>query len=387
MIGIEYVKNELKTGIQNNPFSYDNTANVRRIHESLETYKPTRLIKIKSEANVKGILVKDESDRFGLKAFKGLGSVYAVFCVLCDRLGLDKNTVLPSVLKNEPYKSAIKDLEFITTTDGNHGKGVAWASKYFGCRSHVYMPKGTVEVRAQAIRDAGAEEVIITEMGYDDCVRYTAELAKRNGWCLVQDTSVDGGDVRVPEYIMQGYTTLLFEAAEQLHEQGIESPTHVFLQAGVGAMAGAVASAAVSVFGDNIVISIVEPENVACFYQSFLCADGKPHPAPDPGETIMAGLNCAEPCELAWKMLSSYAGYSFRCSDDVTKHGMRVLSKNGIVSGESGAVTTGLADIIACDDNYRVMKEKLGIDENSVILLISTEGDTDPENYKTIIGE
>jgi diaminopropionate ammonia-lyase len=292
-------------------------------------------------------------------------------------------------LKKEEYADTVSKMVFVTATDGNHGKGISWAAGLLGCESHVYMPKGSVEVRAQAIRDAGTAEVTITDMCYDDTVRFVADLAEKNGWYLMQDTSKDETD-EVPKWIVQGYLTMVGEALEQMKEQGYDRPTHVFLQAGVGSMAGAVAGALACAFGEEKpVIAIVEPTEVACIFESARVDDGLAHPSTGTEETMMAGLNCAEPCETVWPVLRDLCEFYITCPDDVTTCGMRLLAHPKgddapIVSGESGAVTTGLAAMIAGDPIYGELRATMGIDEHSVILTFSTEGDTDPKNYKKI---
>ncbi|MCR5371205.1 MAG: diaminopropionate ammonia-lyase [Clostridium sp.] len=373
------------------------TVDVRQFHRSVPGYAPTPLRELKAYAEafgVKSVLVKDESFRFGLKAFKGLGGVYAVNRVICRELGIDPAKSSLELLQSGRYRPQIERMVFITTTDGNHGKGVSWAAGLLGCKAYVYMPKGSVEARAQAIRDAGRAEVFITDMNYDDCVRFTAKKAEENGWFLVQDTSWDGYE-EIPKWIMRGYTTLLFEAAEQMRELGYDRPTHIFLQAGVGAMAGGVLGAAQSLYRDRMpVVSTVEPEGVACIFESARCGDGMPHPATGSGETIMAGLNCGEPCTLAWHILDRGADYYFAVPDSCAARGMRVLSApmgNGrgtdprVVSGESGAAPMGLLSLLLEKESFRPFREKLGLDENAVILLINTEGDTDPEGYRHIV--
>ena len=361
---------------------------VLRIHRMTPGYAQTPMVGLRDLARrggVKAVLVKDESKRFGLKAFKGLGGICAMFRILCRELGLDPAETTLDTLRSGPRAEQIKKMVFITTTDGNHGKGVSWAAGIFGCRALVYMPRGSAEARAQAIREAGNAEVEITGLRYDDCVVMTRGLAEKNGWYLIQDTSWEGYE-QVPLWIMQGYLTMVTEAAEQLSAMGYTAPTHLFLQAGVGSMAGAVAAAAVNRWPDRRpVISVVEPETVACFYESFLRGDGKPHQAQGSCETIMAGLNCAVPCTLGWEQLRAHASCAFAVSDEVTRLGMRLLARERVVSGESGAVTTGLTAFLLMTEEGRPLKDKLGINEESVILCLNTEGDTDPENYRAII--
>ena len=375
---IVFAANQRKHRITAPDFSFDQTSDVRRLHRVLPVYAETPLVYLD-----RGIYVKDESKRFGIKAFKGLGGIYAMYRIICRELHLNPAETTIDTLLDSPYHDHIRQMEFVTTTDGNHGKGVSWAAGILGCKAHVYMPKGTVEVRAQAIRDAGNADVTITDMRYDDCVAWTRELAETKGWYLIQDTSWLGYE-EVPLWIMQGYTTLFYEAILQMKEK----PTHIFLQAGVGAMAGSIAAAAVETYPVHPpIIATVEPKEVACFYESFVQADGLPHGATGSGETIMAGLNCAVPCTLAWNILGGCAVGGFACDDKVTCHGMRLLHKAGITAGESGAVTEGLIDMLLTNPAYEGMRKQLHLTDDAVILLINTEGDTAPENYQRIIAE
>ena len=389
---IQFAENKKMAEYCGEGFSYPETVDVRKFHEQVPGFETTPLKNLSSfarQAGMRAVMVKDESSRFGLKAFKGLGGIYVVFRVICKELNLDPEFTTIDILQQEPYASAVRQMTFATTTDGNHGKGISWAAKVFGCKAYVYMPVGTVEVRAQAIRDAGNAEVTITDMHYDACVAWTADKAKKNGWYLVQDTSWDGYE-EIPKWIMQGYTTMYYEASQQMKELGYDAPTHIFLQAGVGSMAGAVAAAAVSEHKTRIpVIATVESSEAACFFDSFLKDNGQPQAAHGTEKTIMAGLNCSVPCTLAWNILMKCAAGGFACSDDVTCNGMRVLAhplENDpvIVSGESGAVTTGLLYMLMHLEEYRDIAEKLKLDQDSVVLLFSTEGDTDPESYRNI---
>ena len=374
-------------------FSYAGTQAVRRIHQMVPGYRPTPLATLKGLARklgVRAVLVKDESGRFGLKAFKGLGGIFAMFRIICRELKLDPAVTTLSMLQESPFREQIRGMTFATTTDGNHGKGVSWAAGLLGCKAYVYMPRGTVPVRAQAIRDAGNAQVTVTDMLYDDCVAMTKELAGSKGWHLIQDTSWDGYE-QIPLWIMQGYTTLYYEALDQMQAFGYDHPTHIFLQAGVGSMAGAIAAAAVSTGADEApVIATVEPDEVACFYESFLGNDGAPHPSTGSCDTVMAGLNCAIPCTLAWDILKRTAAGGFACPDEVTCQGMRRLAypaagDETVISGESGAVTTGLLEELMTSSDHMSIREKLGLNEDSVVFLISTEGDTDPEHYRQVV--
>ena len=155
-----------------------------RFHRSLPDYRRTDLVKLACAAErygVDSIFVKDESSRFGLKAFKGLGGSYCMFRILCEKLGLDADVADYSSFSDDRIRKACSSITFATATDGNHGKGVSWAAKIFGCRAHVFMPKGTVEARRRAVEAAGSATAVITEMNYDETVRYASRLAEQNG--------------------------------------------------------------------------------------------------------------------------------------------------------------------------------------------------------------
>lgn len=353
---------------------------VMAFHCQVPGYGPTplkSLPELAEKCGVKALLVKDESPRFGLNAFKGLGGIYAVAQAAGKLLGLEPEQITFPELKKPEYQVALHQMIFATATDGNHGKGVAWAAGLLGCPAKVFMPKGSSPRRAQAIRDAGQAEVTITQWNYDDTVNYVNQCAEKNGWVLVQDTSW-GGYEQVPKWIMQGYTTMAQEAAEQLTEM----PTHIFLQAGVGAMAGAVTGYYRARYGENCPkIVLVEPYGAACIYESMEAGDGQPHTAKGSGETIMAGLNCGSPCTVAWDILRDYGSYALECGDDAAKLGMRTLRHFGIVSGESGASGIGAFLELAKSPEQ---KAKLGIGPDAKILFFSTEGNTDPESYEAI---
>lgn len=359
--------------VDTSKYSFAATENIRRLHKSLDCYNVTPLIELKN-FGVRAIFIKDESQRFGLKSFKGLGGIWAIYYVISRELGL-KNPTLDEIFA---HRAEIRDMTFITTTDGNHGKGVSWAAGIFGCKSFVYMPKGTVEVRAQAIRDVGTAKVTITDKNYDECVKFTAKLAKKNHWHLIQDTSLPDYE-EIPAQIMLGYSTLAYEALEQMNYR---RPTHIFLQAGVGSMAGAIAAVFAENFKENPPrITIVEPTEVACFYETMRIGDGFIHSATGNGQTMMAGLNCATPCELAWQILRRYAADTATISDDIAAQAMKTLANLKIISGESGCAGFALANAAV---NSAELRNLLEIDAESVIFVINTEGATDPVNYSRI---
>ena len=374
-------------GSPGSPFDRDAADNALRFHRSLPMYEETKLVSLctaAEELGVKAIYLKDESTRFGLKAFKGLGGSYAVFRILCDKLGMDHRTAVFNDFMTDENREKCSEMTFVTATDGNHGKGVAWASKLFGCKSYVYMPAGSAEARRKAIEDAGAEQAVICDLNYDEAVQYANRQAEEKGWTLIQDTSWEGNE-KTPRWIVEGYLTMGEEICEQL--DGVV-PTHVFLQAGVGAMAGGILGYLSNVFAaKEPVFTIVEPMTVACLYESAKAGDGCIRSISGKPVTIMAGLNCGTPCGITWTTIRDRAGFYCACTDEVTENAMRELArfpneKERVVAGECGAVTYGVLKEIMKDDP---VKREMGINGDSVILLISTEGNTDPEGYDRIV--
>ncbi len=373
-------------------FRVSEAIQAKRVHCQIEGYRETPLVHLKGLADslgVKDIFVKNEAKRFGLNAFKGLGGSFAMFSILCHKLGLDPKKANLSDLQTDSAQREIGEMVFVTATDGNHGKGVSWAGGIFGCKVIVYLPAGSAKVRAQAIRTAGPAEVTITDRNYDQTVQYAMEQSKKNGWCLIQDTSWDDYE-QIPTWIIQGYLTMALEVTEEFAKRDIK-PTHLFLQAGVGAMAGGVLGYFADYYGENKPVTIiVEPTEAGCVYLSAKQADGEIHQVEGNPVTIMAGLNCGTPCKVSWPVLRDYADYYMLCPDYVAAHGMRIyaLPVNGdekIVSGESGAATAGAMSLILSKEELKEVRDHMGLNEESVILLINTEGDTDPENYKEII--
>lgn len=365
---------------------------VYTFHKSLPNYKPTPLVELNNLANhygVKKIWVKDESKRFGLNAFKVLGGSYAIGKYLSNKLHKDISELPYNVLVSDAVKKELGDVTFVTATDGNHGRGVAWMANRLNQKSVVYMPKGSAQMRFDAIKNEGAD-VTITDMNYDDAVRLANKKAEECGWVMVQDTAWDGYE-DIPLWIMQGYSTIINEVVDQLKATD-EKPTHVFLQAGVGSFAGAIQGYLAQLYGEDRPITIIcEPHGANCIYKSMLANDGNPHSVGGDLTTIMAGLACGEPNTISWKILRDNADFSVSCDDSISARGMRVLSSplkddKRVISGESGAVGLGLFTIlIDKPDECKELLEKLKIDENSKILCISTEGDTDVVGYENVV--
>ena len=239
---------------------------VKAYHQSFPVYQETPLACLQEtarELGVGNIYVKDESYRFGLNAFKVLGGSYAMGHYLADRLGKPMEEVDYRFLTAEASRKALGDITFVTATDGNHGRGVAWTARQLRQKSVVYMPEGSARERLENIRAEGAE-ASITDLNYDDAVRLANRQAEEKGWVMVQDTAWEGYE-SIPRWIMQGYGTMGLEAYEQLPEK----PTHIFLQAGVGSMAGAITGLFSSLYGsEKPIIAIVEPNAADCLFRT-----------------------------------------------------------------------------------------------------------------------
>ena len=375
-------------------FGLEQAQTVRRFHQSFPEYSVTPLVELKSlaeELGVSNIFVKDESYRFGLNAFKVLGGSYAIAREIGIRMGISEEELTLARLLQPDVQARLGQLRFVTATDGNHGRGVAWTAKRLGHRAVVFMPKGTAEERLENIRKLGAE-ASITDCNYDDSVRLARQYAVEHEGIVVQDTSWEGYH-NVPLHIMQGYTTMGAEIVGQLAAYGDQAPTHVFLQAGVGAMAGAMAGFIADYYKEaRPVITIVEPTKADCLYRTALANDGKLHIVDGALDSIMAGLCCGEPCSIGWQQLAAYADNFVAMPDKAAALGMRVLGNPvgndaAVVSGESGAAGLGLAVAALRERDLAQLKGSLQLDAESVILCISTEGATDVANYRRIMWE
>ena len=305
---------------------------------------------------------------------------------IARRLGMRVEELSYEAMTGEEVRRRLGEVTFVTATDGNHGRGVAWTANRLGQKAVVYMPKGSAPERLRNIQALGAE-ASITDLNYDDAVRLARENADRYGWVLVQDTAWEGYE-DIPGWIMEGYLTMASEAAEQIEALG-EIPTHVFLQAGVGSMAGAVAGYLVNHYGKKAPkFLIVEPDVADCIFKSgeageLRSVDGAP-------ETIMAGLNCGTPCKSIWPVLKKLPTAYVTCKDYAAAHAMRTYAKPVgddpvIVSGESGASTMGAVLMLLERPVLEAARKALGLGADSVILLINTEGDTDPVSYRNIV--
>ncbi len=370
-------------------FGEDNAKKVLAYHSSFPEYRETPLTELNNFAEYLGVdsfYVKDESYRFGLNAFKVLGGSYCIGNYIAERLGKDISELPFEKLVSPEIHKELGEVTFVTATDGNHGRGVAWTANRIGQKSVVFMPRGSAKERLHNIQAFGSD-ASITDMNYDDTVRYANKCAEKYGWIMVQDTAWEGYE-KIPGWIMEGYTTMALEAVRQMKDK---RPTHVFLQAGVGAMPGALTGFFSDYFKDEKpIITIVEPDKADCIFRSAKANDGKPRFVSGDMNTIMAGLACGEPCTIAWDVLRDHADYFISMPDYVAAKGMRILGNplkgdERIISGESGASTTGFVAEVLMNPEFCNLRRELRLNESSRILCFSTEGDTDRDNYRNIV--
>ena len=373
-------------------FSQEVVDTVGNFHKSFKEYEPTPLVELKELAayiGVKNVFVKDESHRFNLNAFKVLGGSFAVAKYVAAKLNVDIKTVDYDWLTSDEVKKQLDGLTIVTATDGNHGRGIAWTAKELGMHAKVFMPKGSTQARADHITKLGSE-VQITEWNYDDTRRHAVKIAEENGWAIIQDTTWEGYE-EIPLWTMQGYTTMASEAREQLEEFGIKKPSHLFLQAGAGSLAGAISGYFTEYYKEKLInTTIIEPATANGLFKTAEQNNGGLYFAKGDLKTIMAGLSVGEPCTVGWTILDKYASNFISCDDSFSAKGCRVLGNpigndERIVSGESGSVGIGVLVELMTNPAYIQAKEALKLDKNSEVLIFSTEGDTDEDMYRKIV--
>jgi diaminopropionate ammonia-lyase len=320
-----------------------------------------------SESGVGDILVKDESERLGLNSFKILGVSYAI-----DRL----------MRKGHINRSSV----LVCATEGNHGRAVAHAAQENGLEAKIYVPAGTANARVEALEREGAE-VVRVDGDYDNAVWLLAGDARSNGWTIVSDTSWPGYE-EIPRWIMAGYTRLIMEAESQWSPG--PPPDVVFVQAGVGGLACAVVSWLCHRYGAGRPFIIAcEAVTATCLLES--ARAGNPVTVRGPFDTIMAGLRCGEVSPLAWPTLAAGVDAFVSIDNAQCAQAMRALAHPVnrdpvIVAGASGAC--GVAALLAVlrDERLRAVRKASSVSGRSRVLVINTEGATDPELYLRITG-
>ena len=328
-----------------------------------EGYSPTPLLslnKLSKELNLKNIFYKDENKRFDLKSFKALGGAYAV----------------------EKVTKGNKDIVVATATAGNHGRSVAWGARRLGLKCKIFISEFVSEARGQAMSDLGADVIKVKgnyEQSLIECIKQSTE----NNWQIVQDVAWKDYMV-VPKYTMAGYSVMMREIIDQINNEKI---THVILQAGVGGMAGAMV-AGIARYLDNVPVTIVvEPDSAACVLESI--KTGKIEKIDIKRESLMGGMSCGEVSLVPWEILKNSVKHCISLPDDDIAKTMRLLgnstfSEHRIIAGENSA--PGVIGLIASYED-QIIKQKLQLDENSNILIIGCEGDTDKEMYQKLINQ
>ena len=370
MIASYFINSPDNKIVQNTTTEILSRKNALAFHKTLKGYKSTPLVSLPGLARKYGvgnIYLKDESHRFGLNAFKALGAVFAI-----DQL-----------LATNPHLQT-----FCTATDGNHGKAVAWGASLFGKKSVIYVPHDTTENRMKAIEAYGAR-VEKVNGNYDDACARAESMSNANGWQLVQDMAWQGYE-EIPANIVAGYMSLFVEMEDTINTLPKAKIDVVFVQAGVGSFAAAAAFYYLNRYGGmRPKIVIVEPLEADAIFSSFV--EGKVTTSRGNATTIMAGLNCGTPSLGAWDLLKSGVDVSLKIDDGFAREAMRELyypvqGDQRVISGESGSA--GLAGFMAIvwEKELEAVKQALNINDQTNILLISTEGDTDKKVFEEVVG-
>lgn len=350
------------------------------LHRRLPGYEPTPLRSAPGLAELLGVadvLVKDEASRLGLPAFKMLGASWASYRSLVERLGRDPDEPEPwrDVAELADRLAPLQPLTLATATDGNHGRAVARFARLLGFAADIWVPAGTVQARIDAVEGEGAS-VTVVEGGYDDAVRAAAAAADDHT-LVVSDTSWPGYEV-VPQWVVDGYGTIFDEIDDQLAARGAPDPDVVLVPVGVGAFAAAVVTHFRRPHRGEPLLVGVEPVDAACVAESALAGELV---TLDGGQrSIMAGLNCGTPSPVAWPLVSAGMDWFVTVDDDQARQAMRDLASAGIVSGESGAASLAGAVQLGHDTGDEVVRP------DATVLLLSTEGATDPVAYEQIVG-
>lgn len=347
-------------------------------------YQPTplhQLPALATQLDIGTIYYKDEGSRFGLGSFKALGGAYAAARILQRELGkrLGREVTLAEI-RNGDLQAQAAQITLVAATDGNHGRSLAWGAQLFGAPCRIYIHREVSAGRAAAISEFSAQ-VIRIDGDYDDSVRIAREEAEANGWFVVSDTSWPGY-TEPPRDVMAGYGVMASEIVAQIDQ----SPSHVLLQAGVGGLAAAISAVFHQHWGEQAPrVVVVEPDRAACLLASAVA--GRETAVTISEETLMAGLSCGEPSNLAWQVLAAQASDFLSIPDALIAPTMRLLANPSgsdpvIAAGESAVA--GLAALITCAQHSE-WRAALALDGNARVLLIGSEGVTDQTIYQRIM--
>lgn len=373
---------ELERWLTDVMFSLADCTEAKAIISNWPGYAPTplrRLPQLAAETNVGEVLYKDEADRFGLGSFKALGGAFAVYWLLADeverRTG-DRPTA--AMLAAGGHSDIARNFTIASATAGNHGRSIAWGARMFGCPAVIFVGEGVGESRANAIASFGAQIVRVAG-DYDASVQVAAETAEARGWTVVSDTSYPGYS-EIPRRVMLGYTVMLAEILDDLSDE--EMPTHVIVPAGVGGLAAAVAAYFALRLGERRPhFIVVEPELSDCLFQS--ARSGRPTHASGPLGSVMLGLDCGDVSLIAFDVLNRLADAFVLISDQTGIENMRRLnSELGVVAGECAGAGLAVLDMLKDESQIRAA---IGLGACSRVLLIGTEGATDPEAYRRLL--
>jgi diaminopropionate ammonia-lyase len=392
----EYAFNELclaRPEWAGDDYAFLQSRDMLDFHRSLPGYAATPLLELPNLAAKLGlaeVYVKDESQRFGIKAFKALGASYAVYRFL-QRRWQERfpEPFTPASFRDAKALETLGAFTFCAATDGNHGRAVAWTARMLGQKAVIYMPADSVPARVENIRGEGAKVVLVAGT-FDLCVERCAADAAKNGWQAISDTAY-AGYREIPGWILLGYTSIFAELEGLLHGPMKTGVDAVILPAGVGGLAAAGAFFYSKRYGAKRPCLIcIEPVSSDCFLESVRHGQGQPLPTKGRQTSIMAGLNCGVPSPLAWPFLRDAYPFFLAVGDEWAEQAMRrychpLKDDPRIVSGESGA--SGLAALLALTTSPKLAeaRQKLPLGKGSRVLLVNTEGDTDPENFKKVV--
>lgn len=354
-----------------------------QFHRLLPGYEVTPLVdapRLADTLGVSKVIVKDESSRLGLPAFKALGASWAVYRALEKRLG-GKGFGQWETLGDLGHKlEPLRPLSLVAATDGNHGRAVARVARLLELGARIFVPGDMAAARREAIAGEGAE-VVVVDGTYDDAVERSAEAEG----LLISDGSWPGYE-RIPWWVIEGYSTMLWEIDDELRRRGEAGPDLVVVQVGVGAFAAAVARHFRRPDSpQHPKLVAVEPARADCLFQSV--SAGGLVSVPGPHDSIMAGLNCGRPSLVAWPILSGSIDVLVAVDDEPAREAMRLAARTGIVSGESGAAGLGgLLQLLHSGESGEAGR-LLGVNEDTRVLVFNTEGSTDPDAYRRVVAE
>lgn len=354
-------------------------ADLRDFHDRMPAYAPTALVDapaLAQDLGVGRVLIKAESRRMGLPSFKILGASWATYQAICTHLGREPER-WSNINELAARLAHLRPFTLATATDGNHGRAVAFMARLLGFDARIFVPSGMSEARIEAMQAEGAV-VSVVDGDYDDAVARSAQEAS-DRCIVVSDTSWPGYE-RIPAQVIEGYATIFAEVDDALAAAGASQPDIVVVPMGVGAFMAAAVTHYRSRPAGPLLIG-VEPLDANCVQESALAGDIT-H-VPGPHSSIMVGLNCGRPSLIAWPRLASGVDWFVAVSDDDARRAMCDLASAGVVAGETGAAA--LAGLRSLLDDPAIRADASNLSDLNVLVLV-TEGATDPQAYERIVG-